>query len=105
MEDHLDKRKAEWIETQLELASRAIFDDDGLSFTVSGSEVATGLSDLHEPVCRHAQGIIQDLHTVGGLDISFIPESPDEAVATLTVLTFPDLKVSHKNMIVVSSKY
>lgn len=89
----MEARKAEWTALQLDIASKAIFEDLGLSFRVL--DVDTHDAASHElPQVRKASGRIEGLHTVGGMDISFFKETADEAVATLTVMSFPDMVVS-----------
>lgn len=97
---NLEEKKAEWTAIQLDIAKQAIFEDHNLSFEVVhtdyvGCTAATiANSDSGAPERHHAQGTIRGLHTIAGLDISFFKDVPDEAIATLAILSFPDLKVS-----------
>lgn len=97
---NLEEKKAEWTAIQLGIAKQAVFEDHNLSFEVVytdpvGSTASiTANSDSGAPERYHAQGTIRGLHTIAGLDISFFKDIPDEAIATLAILSFPDLKVS-----------
>lgn len=90
----MDAKKAEWTAIQLDIAQAAIFQDHDLSFKVlDGGRLA--VPDGRDWLKVHQTGTtIEGLHTVGGLDISFYKDVEDQAVATLTVLSFPDLQVS-----------
>lgn len=92
----LEEKKAEWTAIQLDIAQRAVFNDHNLSFTVSAdsSAIIGAPNEPLEPKRQHVQGTVHGLHTVGGLDISFFKNNPDEAIATLTVLSFPSMDVS-----------
>lgn len=81
-----------WTAEQLRYVSLAIFEDSGLSFSISGSP-AIDTDDYAHPITRTIIGSISGLHCVGGLDISFPRHLKDEGVATLTVLEYPSLKV------------
>lgn len=99
----LETRKADWINRQHELASRAIFADDGLPFAVSGSAVVLVAvdneygEDFVVPIRRRVEPQhieITGLTCVGGLDISCSKVDSDNAVVTLAILSFPQLEVS-----------
>lgn len=88
----MEARKAEWTAFQLDIASKAIFEDFGLSFRILGEDNDAQSRDSLD--VRRASGSIEGLHTVGGMDISFFKDAADRAIATLTVLSFPNMEVS-----------
>jgi hypothetical protein len=92
----METRKAEWTNIQLEIARKAIFDDAELSFAVleGGRREDELVVDAESPPVYTVRERIEGLHTVAGMDISFIKGTEDEAIATLTVLSFPDMVVS-----------
>jgi hypothetical protein len=91
----LEDLKRTWTATQLDLASKAVFDDDGLTFAAlhEGASDASQASDYVQPLRRRLRCSLEGLHTVAGLDISF-GKDRDQAIATVAVLSFPDLAVS-----------
>lgn len=81
-----------WTKEQLHYASIAVFEDAGLSFSVSACRIVD-TEDYSQPAARTVSGSISGLHCIGGLDVSFPRQLKDEGVATLTVMEFPSLKV------------
>lgn len=43
---------------------------------------------------RSAEDQFSGLHYVAGVDISFVKESPNQACAMITIISFPQLEVS-----------
>lgn len=91
----LEQLKQTWTALQLDLVSRAIFDDSDLTFAVHVDRAHGDLldaSDYAQPIRRHLECSIDRLRVVAGLDVSF-SKAKDQAVATIAVLSFPNLRV------------
>lgn len=95
--ERIQALKEKWKALQLDLASRAICTDSDLSFTSHPARpIASpqGAEDYEWPIVRQLSCTIDGLHTVAGLDISFHKSTKEKAVATVAVLSFPELRVS-----------
>ena len=95
----LEDLKRTWTALQFNLASRAVFNDDGLTFAArqEDAEDALECSDYVQPLLRHSRCFLEGLRIVAGLDISF-GKDRNQAIATTAVLSFPGLAVSgHKH--------
>lgn len=89
-----------WTRLQLDIASKAIFSNHGLSFDFSdGLQPETlmpSLDDVEQPLARSARDArLTGLQAVGGLYISYPRHAPGAGVATLTVLQYPSLQVRY----------
>ncbi|CAG8667267.1 8228_t:CDS:2, partial [Ambispora gerdemannii] len=72
------QQQEEWIKEQLELKTQHIeFDDFDFEILINPDDDSCSF---------------QGLDFVGGVDISFVPENEDDAVASLVVLNFPELE-------------
>ena len=91
---NIDKLKLEWTARQLELAQQAVFDDHELDFECQQDDQASAeVDDFAVPRCRHVNTKLTGLTTIAGLDISFFPDSADQAIVAVAVLSYPDMKV------------
>lgn len=92
----MEAKKDEWTAIQLDIARRAIFHDNELSFAVLevGCRADEVVVSTEPPPVYAVRGRIAGLRTVAGMDISFFKDIEDQAIATLTVLSFPDMVVS-----------
>lgn len=101
----LEAKKAAWTDIQLDIARKAVFEDCDLSFEVRSAlpssqtlvkqqDSNTSNVDAHFTPVHRSQGTIHGLTAVAGLDIGFFKDDPNNAIAALTVLSFPDMRVS-----------
>ncbi|CAG8809229.1 34752_t:CDS:2, partial [Racocetra persica] len=81
-----------WKREQLELRSRLIEVDD-LSFSKK-------IIEKNKKQCIEFEG----LNYIGGVDLSFIENNNEDAVASLVVLEYPSLKVIYENFKMVKLK-
>ncbi|KAF9975561.1 hypothetical protein BGZ73_000773 [Actinomortierella ambigua] len=83
-------QKQKWAQKQSEMKSQLVLQDDHPEWSV---QPTTYIS------LKASQKAIQGLRYVGGVDLSFIVGNNEDAIASLIVLSFPDLKVVYEDHI------
>ncbi|KAF9920280.1 hypothetical protein FBU30_009910 [Linnemannia zychae] len=79
-------QKQEWAKQQSILVSNLVLDDDHPDWALTVKNDDTYRLESH-----------QGLRYVGGVDLSFIVGNNEDAIASLIVLSYPDLKVVYEN--------
>lgn len=90
----LEQTKAEWLQKQLDMADKALLYDSDLTFVVRSHTAMPPPNDIAAPLKHRCSYTIEGLHTIAGIDISFFPDNPEDAVMALTVHSYPDMKAS-----------
>ncbi|KAF9427469.1 hypothetical protein BGZ94_004835 [Podila epigama] len=81
-------QKEEWASQQTVLKENLILKDDHSGWSVILEPNTTG---------QHQVASVQGLKYIGGVDLSFIVGNKEDAIASLVVLSYPDLKVVYEH--------